>query len=186
MQTMIKIVKYVFNNNGSIHNKYKIVNQKGKVVHYVVNSYHMEWILNGDYAEEGTDENYLRIQVDVFYDIDDEKFMKSVKAYINLSGTVTNYREMRAKCKFALVDYTDIYNYLSLSLGAKLVFLFEVVAMLETGEYLRYGFDDELALFLPLRSATVPVADVDAFFKIKGDLVDDKSNGPPAYLWVPK
>ncbi len=186
---MIKIVQNGTNING--HIQYKIVDKQGKVVHKVLSTSHMDWILSGCYAGEETDENYLHIQEDVFYDIDDEMFVASVKIYRSIVGEVTNYAEMRSKCKYALIDYDKIYNYLSLSFAAKLVFLFEVTAMLDSGEDVRCDncppYGEELELFLPpSRSVAVPVTDVDKFFKVKGCLIADPVNGSPYFQWVPK
>ena len=123
---MIKIVKGTHSNGRCI--EYNIVNEKGDVILFVDHYSHMEWILSGDYAELEPEENYLHVQEDVYYDIDDKKFVESVKRYISRIGYIINYDEMRAKCsKYALVDYENMRNYASLSLSAKLVFLFEAV-----------------------------------------------------------
>ena len=186
MTTKNVLCKDGFKRNGQI--QYRIVNKKGKVVHNVVNNFLMEWILSGDFAEDEREENHIHIQEEVFYDIDDEKFIASVNVYRHIAGTVTNYVEMRSKCKYALVDYDNIHNYLALSLGAKLVFLFEVMAMFDSGEYVQYdppSYGGELELFLPMaRSVALPVADVDKFFKAKGCLVQDPGKRFLCFRWV--
>lgn len=191
MPTMIKIVQYGTNIHG--HNQYKIVNGHGKDVHYVLSNSHLDWILSNEYST--FDEfGCICIYKDVFYDIDDEKFVDAVTRYRNIIGEVTNYAEMRSKCKYAYIDYSDIFNYMSLSFAAKLVFLFEVNAILDSGEEVRYDtcppYGEYLELFLPpARSVAVPVADVDVdkFFKVKGRLiVDPEKDSPIFFRWVPK
>ena len=121
---LIKIKSFIKNDR----KVYYITDDKNKVLHYVWNTNHMEWILGNDF--DGTDrfENPIElIKENIFYNINDFHIFDSIIQYTD-SGLGINLKQENIN-KIELLIYTE-KNYFSnehdgLSVYEKIVYLFE-------------------------------------------------------------
>jgi len=132
---------------------YYITDQKHNVLRQIINTPHMDWILNNDYYDED-DVEYpcIEIEENTLYDINDEIFINSITNYISILGVAKNVykdnkkRLLKSKYKFALGLKNDEYS--NLSINGKIVYLFEADTILDNldGKYFITP-EDELYLF---------------------------------------
>jgi len=153
------IIKSRLNESGN--KRYYITDQNHDILHEIKNTDHIEWILNGDYADENnytSEEQQVRgiirnivIKEDILYDINDDIIIESILSYFLIHGTAMNVyknktsNELKSKYKREMAMKLDEYS--ELLFKSKIVYLFEtdtIVANLD-GRYLI--FENILFLF---------------------------------------
>ena len=112
----------------------------------------MNWILNGDYTDFGTDrfdKPITLIKEDVIYDINKIHIFDSIKIYCDVIGAVDNLNEDQFN-NIVFNTYTD-NDYYDLTLHSKIIYLFEADCLVTNmdGRYIKWpNKNGELDLYM--------------------------------------
>lgn len=116
---LIKIQKFIIDGRS----KYYVTDQNDNVLRIIRDNNHMEWILNGDFANYGDDVDdediRIKIEIDTLYDINNKTIFNSIDTYMSIEGHLDNSQKYEKK----LQNLNNVYE--NLTLIGKVVYLFE-------------------------------------------------------------
>jgi len=143
---LIIIKSKISENGGKI---YYITDQKHNVLREILNTHHIDWILNGDFYDVA--DQCIEIEENTLYDINDEMFINSITNYTSVLGEAKNVYEdnqkhlLKSKYKNVLALKEDEYS--NLSINGKIVYLFEADTIVENLDGRYFTLENELYLF---------------------------------------
>jgi hypothetical protein len=131
------MIKSTFNKIGD--KRYYITDENDNILHDIVNTGHMKWILSGDNTDNP---DYIEIKEDVLYDLNDDKVINTIKSYLDIYDKIINKDKIQEKIDLRRDTYSE------LSVRGKIVYLFEASICINNvgGIYFR-NYNDDIYLF---------------------------------------
>jgi hypothetical protein len=143
---------------------YYITDEKHNILREIINTGHMDWILTGDCVD--LDPEYVWLQEDILYDINDDKIIKTILGYSHILGEILNMSiELCGKIALRFDEYSE------LSIIGKIVYLFEADTLLENFDGRYFKYKEDLYLF-----SQAPTSILEISNELYNNKLDDKKD----------